>query len=442
MSGLDWNREPLKRWLLGRKSVAAYRSAMQKFIEFTESTPERLLIEKEEDLKLPPRKQGKSEARLKGFFNWLKTEYVSPKTGKSLAPKAALTYVGAIAGFYSVHNLKLNIRWTDFKASPLTVNATEKMTATQVQKLASFAPELRDKAIIWCMFQGLMDISTVLSLNYGDIEKEIRNPPMNALMIRDIVRGKEEVPHHMLIYETAVKYVKFYLEERAGKQYWKVLKYNDPLFLGRSGARHSSRYVQDLLREIAPLTFIANSRFEHADMNPLRPHSLRASGSDQLAKAGAVKEFRDFLMGHKVDFDCAYFGGEEGLRKTYVNYAKQALEPTGVPPEIEEKLQDVESLKRMFTEERKHREELEERLEKANEKRVKIERQIERLRREDADIDKIIEVLSMLVNAPMGYSGKQEGFPELIPEEEWFDKPMERAEKILAELKKRRADES
>ena len=80
-------------------------------------------------------------------------------------------------------------------------------------------------------------------------------------------------------------------------------------------------------------------------------------------------------MGHKVAVDCAYFGGEEGLREAYVKYAKDALEPKGLlSPEMEEKLQDVESLKRIFTEERKLREQLEERLKKANEKRLKMER--------------------------------------------------------------------
>lgn len=35
----------------------------------------------------------------------------------------------------------------------------------------------------------------------------------------------------------------------------------------------------------------------------------------------------DYLQGHKLGFDCAYFGGEEGLREVYVRYAKLALEP-------------------------------------------------------------------------------------------------------------------
>ncbi len=323
------NDDFLVGWLKGRGSTKKiYEVAMRRYAEYTGMTPEEMLKEKEADLQLPPRMQGKAERRLKGFFEWLKTEYESPKTGKPLAAKAALTYIGAIADFHARHNLEVKLKWReDFRAAPKTVNATEKMSASQVEKLASFAPTLRDKAIMWCMFQGLLDISTVLSLKWGDVQNEILEPPMGAIMIKNLVREKEQVKHHTLIYKTAVKYLKMYLEEEHGKDFAKELEYDTPLFFGRSGKRHSAEYVQKMLRRIAPLTFIANSRFEHADINPMRPHSLRASGNDQMAKAGASKELRDFLMGHKMPYDAAYFGGEEGLRKTCVAYAEDALEP-------------------------------------------------------------------------------------------------------------------
>jgi hypothetical protein len=49
-----------------------------------------------------------------------------------------------------------------------------------------------------------------------------------------------------------------------------------------------------------------------------------------MAKAGANKVLVDYLMGHKLNYDTAYFGGEEGLREAYVKYAKQVLEPQKV----------------------------------------------------------------------------------------------------------------
>ena len=86
-----------------------------------------------------------------------------------------------------------------------------------------------------------------------------------------------------------------------------------------------------MLRGIAPDSgLVSNGKLEKSDINPLRPHALRASFSDQMSKAGASKMLIDYLMGHKLQYDTVYFGGEEGLRKSYVRYAKEALEPSDV----------------------------------------------------------------------------------------------------------------
>lgn len=360
-------------WLENRpkETVRGYKVAMKRYVEYTGLTPYEILKEKEDDLKLEAMEQGKVERRLKGFFEWLKKECLNVRTGeKGIASKTARNYVGSIADFYARHNLRVYLKWReDFRAVPKPVNMTEKMTASQIEKMAYYAKELRDKAIVWCMFQSGSDVSTVLGLNCGHIAKEIEKPPMGAILLRDLVREKGQIPHHSMLYKTAIKHLKMYLQERFGKDWLKEVKssenYDKPLFLGRSGARHHQQYFQAMLREVAPLTLIANSRFEHADVNPLRPHSLRASFNDQMAKAGAVKELRDFLMGHEVPFDCAYFGGEEGLRKTYVAYAQETLEPKGIPPDVELALEKqkttVDSLVTMYAEEKKQREEMEER---------------------------------------------------------------------------------
>lgn len=376
-AGDEW----LIRWLADRPkdTVRGYKVAMKRYAEYSGITPERMLKEKEEDMKLSPMKQGKVERRLKGFFEWLKKECPNVRSGeKGIASKTARNYVGSIADFYARHNMPVKLKWReDFRAVPKPVNMTEKMAASLIEKVAYYAPELRDKAIIWCQFQSGSDVSTVLGLNCGHIADEIEKPLMGAILLKNLVREKGEIPHHTLIYKTAIKHLKMYLRERFGEDWLNQVKssenYDEPLFLGRSGARHHQQYFQGMLREIAPLTLIANSRFEHADVNPLRPHSLRASFNDQMAKAGAVKEFRDFLMGHKVQFDCAYFGGEEGLRKTYVTYAKEALEPKGIPPDVESALQKqkatVDSLATIYAEEKKRREQLE-KLVKEYEKRL------------------------------------------------------------------------
>ena len=86
------------------------------------------------------------------------------------------------------------------------------------------------------------------------------------------------------------------------------------------------------MRKIAPDSGIAGSRQGVGEFNPLRPHALRASFSDRMAKAGASNQLIDYLMGHKLNFESAYFGGEEGLREAYIKYAKEVLEPRRIKP--------------------------------------------------------------------------------------------------------------
>jgi len=299
-------------------------------------TPEQLIKEKWEDMKKSPIEQtDTSENRLREFNKWLQTEFKGRK-GKPLAPSSALAVCAGIADFYSRNRVPLNIKLTqEFAGAKKGINETEKMSAEQIETLASYAPTLRDKAIIWCTFQGGMDVSTGCSLNWGHVEKEIENPPMSAILLRMLERKKEKGrTFDTLIYKTAIKHLKIYLKDRYGEDYAKKLKYDTPLFVNLygplTGKRLQPRYVQRMLRKIAPHTGLATSRMKLSDINPLRPHAMRASFSDQMAKAGASKQLVDYLMGHKLNFDKAYFGGEEGLREAYVRYAKEALEPTGI----------------------------------------------------------------------------------------------------------------
>ena len=60
-----------------------------------------------------------------------------------------------------------------------------------MERLAYYAPTLRDEAFIWCMFQSGSDVSTVCSLNWGHVMKEIANPPMGAVKLKELRRKKE-----------------------------------------------------------------------------------------------------------------------------------------------------------------------------------------------------------------------------------------------------------
>jgi len=321
---------------------------------------------------------------------------------------------------------------SNFQGTPKAVNRTEKMSARQVEKLASFAPTLRDKAMIWCGFQGLMDISTTLSLNCGHIAEEIEDAPMDALLIRHLKRKKEKGrTFDTFLYKTAIRYLKLYLQERFGDDWLDKVKspeyYDKPLFVSRVGNRQDSQYVRDMMKGIAPLTDIANSRFYHADMNPLRFHALRASGSSLLRNDDMDKTLVKYLMGHRVEYDGAYIDGKD--RTTYVRHAERVLEPVTAEStrELEERLRGQED--KIWNLEK----EVKERGKRIAEMQAEMERrrkEFEKVKESDEDITKIVEVLGTLINAPLGYTGPQD--------ENWFDRAYGKAEKIIEDLQRRR----
>ncbi|MCW4038383.1 MAG: site-specific integrase [Candidatus Bathyarchaeota archaeon] len=294
--------------------------------------------EKWADMQEQPKDQGFVEEQIKHFYQFLKTDYITRSKKKGLSPKTALTRVAAIADFYRRHNEPLNIKLTQTFKEALAgrpVNETEKMSAEQIESLTYYAPSLRDKAFIWVQYQSGSDVSTVCNLTWGHVAREIASPPHGAVMLKGIIRKKDPSKTYVtFIYKTAIKHLKEYLTERWGRSYHSVLEYDSPLFMGEGkwiNRKISPKTMQSVMKDIAAKSsFLPKGQLAQADVNPLRPHALRASFSDRMAKAGANKVLVDYLMGHKLSYDTAYFGGEEGLREAYVTYAKQVLEPQRV----------------------------------------------------------------------------------------------------------------
>lgn len=355
---IDWESGYLGKWLANRNpsTVKLYKIAMRFYLEFTGMTPEELIQEKLEDNEKPILEQGVPEDRVKAFYKFLRKDYVSKRTKKKgMAPRSAYTYTSAVADFYSSFKLQLDLDWAkEFPSSTLGKNETEKMTAEQVDTLVSYAPTVRDKTILWIMFQSGIDVSQVCSLTWGQVEKDMDNSQVidgyRTVMLRGLSRKKElNTKFNTLFGETAIKYLKLNMEKTYGEDWKAKMEYNTPLFLGRSGKRHSARYVQAMMREIAPDSGLAGSRQKEADLNPLSPRSLRASFADQMAKAGASSILVDYLQGHKMKYGTAYFGGEHGLRETYVRYAKNVLEPKRIK-DSGEMVKDISDLqKRVIT---------------------------------------------------------------------------------------------
>jgi integrase/recombinase XerD len=194
------------------------------------------------------------------------------------------------------------------------------------------------------MFQSGMDVSTICSLNYGDVEREL-DDGKEPLMLH-IIREKEGVEFHTFFGRDAIDALKLYLEERT-KKYGEKLTYETPLFV-KEGAkkltfeRITTNLIQIMFRDLViNAGIVTKDQLQMADINPARPHALRSGFSSILKLEGVNELFVEYMMGHVIPYNGAYFRPHpEELRKVYSEHEHalsitEAAIPAG---EIEKKL--------------------------------------------------------------------------------------------------------
>ena len=338
---VNWEKDPkLKRWLKNKQKGTRenYLSAFRAYTEFTRMTPEQLIAESDEEMNLKPSERGRPERRIESFFNWLQTEYVRKKRGKKkgevtpsgereidpsgkkgVTASMAKSYVGYIRGFYSEFHYETHFERGTFDASP--ANRRFNWTIEDIRELVEHAKTTRDRAIILCQFQGGMDDSTLCSLNYGHVSKELKTGKIPLML--DIKRKKIEESYITFLSEDAVNALKAYLSERRRKEQYD-LGPNDPIFVRESWKRYKKqrirpKTIQDLFRKLAlECEFITEEELKKTHWNPARAHALRSAFQSLLRSAGLNQQDIDFMSGHKIPYQKAYYQQErERLRKTY-----------------------------------------------------------------------------------------------------------------------------
>ena len=338
---VDWEKDPkLKRWLKNKKegTRASYLSAFRAYTEFTGMTTEQLIEESDKELELKPSERGRPERRLRAFFNWLQEEYERKKRGKikgevipvgerevtgekGVTSEMAKTYVAAIRGFYSEFHYKTYFSKGTFDSEP--ENRRFNWTIDDIREFVEHAKSTRDRAIILCQFQGGMDDSTLCSLNYWHVAKELEGKNAKIPMLLDIKRGKISESHITFLAEDAVNALKAYLAERRRKEQYD-LGPNDPIFVRESWKRYKKqrirpKIIQDLFRKLAlECGFVTEEELKKTHWNPARAHALRGAFMSLLRSTGMNQEDIDFFVGHKIPHQKAYYQEErETLRKTY-----------------------------------------------------------------------------------------------------------------------------
>ena len=337
--------EYIKRWLSNRnpRTVNNYLSAFKAYMEYTGLTPEEMIKEASDDLLKPLiERTNIVEQRVKGFFEWLQKEYRRKRVGKLRGEKVpkgerpyvevkgvsssmARTYCGAIMGFYREFGYKVNVKPSrDFKALPQ--HPRFNWTVKDIRKLVNHAKTLRDRAIILCLFQSGMDDTTLCSLNVGHVRRELLEGKIPLRL--DLTRRKEGLPYITFLAKDAVEALKTYIREREHKEGRRFEDFsdNEPLFVVESWKRKEleriqPRHIQEMFRKLAiEAGLISREYLENNHWNPARAHALRSAFASLLRSQGINEQDIDFMLGHKIPYQSAYYQREgERLRKTYAD---------------------------------------------------------------------------------------------------------------------------
>ena len=321
----------VEKWLIGKakETKKVYLIALNTYCKYRGLNPKQLIDEIEEDRKKPRRERGEVEFKLKEFHEWLLNEkdkmmggWKPRKVGKKgLSPKRANMIVNTVRSFYKINGFPvLNLRLP--KAPPLKKNHKLTLRAEHVKKLVDHSPTIRDKAIILMLFQSGMDISTLISLNYGDVARGLENDECPLAI--HVVRKKAGIEYTTFIGRDAIDALKAYLNKRRQKQ--GDIKYDEPLFVKEREIKGDKRITRNaidkMLKQVAVLSgVVSKEEMENADMNPCRPHALRGAFSTIMKLQGVNNEIVEYWMGHAIPYESAYMiPQEDELRKIYAEH--------------------------------------------------------------------------------------------------------------------------
>jgi integrase len=347
----------VEKWLNGRRPSTKhnYLSALRAFVEYAQLDPTRLIDEAEADREKKVRERGKPEQRIKVFREWLLTKYQQKTRGPVVADKKrrgkvgvseklANMYCAAVKSFYHDNGFKLDI--TLQKASTKKENFKLIIRAPEISKLLNATTSLRDRAIIKFMYESCQGVSEVCGLNYGDIQ-QFKEGELEVWQFH-IIRKKTKTEFFTEIGSEAVELLRLYFEER--QRNGEELKLDSPLFVKEGAQKFTWQHItpnliENMFRALAVKSgLVTEAKMEQADINPARPHALRAAGMSALLKLdGYNPEAVEFRCGHELEGtqQAYWLTRPDELRKLFIKHYNALKVQTGTSEVVTEELQKL-----------------------------------------------------------------------------------------------------
>jgi integrase len=274
------------------------------------------------------------------------------KTIENHAPKTVNAYSGLVRSF---------LGWWGFNFSkrarlPLDISSAQEQIHNKkfeyrppdIGKLLEVVTDLRDRALILMFFQGGADLSTVLSLKYGDVALQLEREEVPLLITAQ--RKKTRVNYRFCVGRDTVNALNNYLSDRRMMRFacskchasWMMSRktcpycsggvnaepvdigYEEPLFVPHNGKKKSlstPAFTQRMKRYVKMSKIVDPRRMERADFNIAGAHALRSAFSSVLQYRGMNQTIIDGLQGHKVPYGSAYSRmTDRELKELYAKY--------------------------------------------------------------------------------------------------------------------------
>lgn len=285
----------MQRFTKSESSKEIYLNGLRRFCEWSGRNPDELVH-------LP---KYKAEKLVQNYADHLAAKDSSKAYVNSIIKRLKTFF--RINGF--TDNSKLNVHSyfvpTRYRKLPEYVP-----TKTEVLAMADAAGSRRDRAIILTLWSSGLRVSTLCSLNFGDLAEELERGELYIMIsvfpsmknrVLDACKG--QIPYYTFICPQAGEALRNYLTERRTK--FGEIEFDDPLFHSnwslwareeRSKRRLGRRAVELIVKRAAKFTRIQQWKY-------ITPHSLRKAcelilRSPTINSGRLDKGTQEFFMGH------------------------------------------------------------------------------------------------------------------------------------------------
>jgi site-specific recombinase XerD len=201
----------------------------------------------------------------------------------------------AVRSFYGTFDLSVKMKGKSRLLRPRVYNKRMELTVLEVRALVQQARNPRDRAIILTLFQGGMDVSTLISILHVDVRQGIAKDeyPMKL----DLFWEKTGIEYYTFLGRNAISAIKSYLNELKSKGIF--LQSGQPLSVKLDSAgkveQMESQLVKKLVRETALRSgLVDEEKLNRKDMSPCNPHALREAFGSIMINKGVPDTIVDF----------------------------------------------------------------------------------------------------------------------------------------------------